>query len=172
MRLRSRRLWVTAVALVLAALLTALPAVAGSQEDTLTLEWPDSVEVHIDNGDGDTIKIDYDVKVTGGAPVSVYFLDQEGYDAFKADQAFDAYAMYSAEGTMGTSEGWVWDREGDFYVVIATEGLEGNASQVTYSVTWEVVGFFGSLSTGLCVGVIVAVVAIIVVYAVWSWRTR
>jgi len=80
--------------------------------------------------------------------------------------------MYSAEATMKASEGWVWDREGDFYVVIATEGLEGNASQVTYSVAWEEVGFFGSLPTGLCVGIIVAVAAVIVVFAVWSWRIR
>lgn len=171
-RTTSRRT-VAAIAVLLGALLLmASPVGAGSKKDSLTLEWPDTVDVAIENGDGETLKISYKVEVAGGAPVSVYFLDQEGYDDFKADLQFDAYSMYSNEGTKGASEEWVWDRKGDFYVVIATEGLDANASRLTYSVTWEPVPIFGSLPTGICIGIIVAVAAVIVAYAVWSWRSR
>lgn len=167
--MRMNKPGVALASLMLLILLLAPAAGAEEHEDTITLVPLKSEQFQIDNRDGKTFTISYEVEVLEGVPISVYFMDQEGHDNFTAGEQFDAYTKYSAEDTRSFKESFQWEKTGYFYIVITNIGPEStDNSTVSYKVSWNELGFFGETPWYVCVGIIVAIV-VIVVFAYWRW---
>jgi hypothetical protein len=113
---------------------------AGEIKDTETLEWGDSVDVHIDNTDGKALEIRYEVSVTEGVPIDVYFVDEEDLQAFKDPEGSNLsyYKVHSTVGVREVVKEFDWDRKGEFYVVIFNPGpTTSDNATVEYEVAWE-----------------------------------
>ncbi|NOQ53024.1 MAG: hypothetical protein GQ558_00295 [Thermoplasmata archaeon] len=127
------------LALCVAMLLVAVPVQAGEASGEETLDWLDYIDVTIDNNDGDSLSITYDVEVTEGVAVNVYFVDQQGYDDYVDPLIanFSYFVSYSVLNTKDAEQDWTWNDKGDFYVIIENAGDSSvNTSTVKYKVTW------------------------------------
>ena len=162
-----RRTLYLAAALI-ALLLVAVPVQAGEESGEKTLGWLDHFAVEINNTDGDRLRISYDVEVTDGVNVNIYFMDEEGYDDFVAFQNFSYFELYSVKDTDGAEKEWTWTKEGTFYVVIENAGWQSfDITTFDYDVEWDV---SGSLWWGLpilwCL-ILLVVFGVIGIAAIW-----
>ncbi len=137
------RRWSAAGALFITALLLLLcsgAAIAGKESGTETLEWGDSVDIRINNTGGKDLEVRYEVRVTEGADVSIYFLDEADYQVYKdpLDSNLSYYKAHSRESVDDASYEFEWSKAGTFYLVILHPGpSEAGPSTVKYEVAWE-----------------------------------
>ncbi len=126
------------LALCVALLLVAVPVQAGEASGEETLDLIDyHIDIEIDNTDGDSLSSAYDVEVTEGVAVNVYFVDQQGYEDYIALINFSYFVSYSVLNTKDADKEWTWNDEGIFYVIIDTTALSStDNSTVKYKVTW------------------------------------
>lgn len=153
---------------LIALLLVAVPVQAGEESGEKTLSWLDHLAVEINNTDGDQLRISYDVEVTEGVNVNIYFMDEEGYDDFVSFQNFSYYELYSVKDTDDAEKEWTWTKEGTFYVVIENAGWQSfDITTFDYEVEWDV---SGSVWWGLpilwCL-ILLVVFAVIGIAAIW-----
>ena len=160
------------LALCVALLLLAVPVQAGEASGEETLDWLDYIDVTIDNTDGDSLSIAYDVEVTEGVAVNVYFVDQEGYDDYVDPLVvnFSYYVSYSVLNTKDAEKDWTWNDEGNFYVIIENAGVSSmDTSTVKYEVTWDPSAWwlFGfSFLACMIIILVGAVFGIVIVYMI------
>lgn len=160
-----RRPRLIAAMLMAAIVLLASVAMAGEEEGTETLEMGDYVTVHIDNTEGSTLDILYDVEVEEGVNVNVYFMDADGFADFEASLALKYFKEYSKTDTGDTKKDFIWANKGDYYVVIDSTASEVNVTTtVKYKVTWDSAYFMGG-NWLWCIAVIVIVVIVTAVLA-------
>ena len=160
-----RRPRLIAAMLMAAIVLLANVAMAGEEEGTETLEMSDYVSVHIDNTEGDTLDISYEVEVEDGVNVNVYFMDSDGFADFEAFLDFKYFKEYSKTDTGDKKKHFIWANEGDFYVVIdSTADNITKTTTVKYKVTWDN-AYFKGMNWLWCIAVIVIVVIITAVLA-------
>ncbi len=155
-----RRTRLIATMLMAAIVLLASSAMAGEKEGAETLEMEDYVTVHIDNTDGTTLDILYDVEVQDGVKVNVYFMDADGFSDFEAFLPFEYFKEYSVTDTKDIQKDFIWTNKGDFYVVIDSTASDINeTTTVEYKVTWGDAYFMG-MNWLWCIAVIVIVVIV------------
>jgi hypothetical protein len=139
------------------------------KEGTEDLERLGYLSFVIENEDGQTLEISYDVRVTAGVNVDVYFMDDEGYDDFVANRTFKFYKEYSVIDTGHAKNEWVWAKEGTFHLVIGNPGpAPGDVSTVDYTVEWTA----GPLGFNWlwCIAVFVIIVILTMVLAFMKRR--
>jgi hypothetical protein len=139
------RRWTILVMVLLMLSVTATQAEAHREEDTTTLSLGEHLAVLVENpGDGD-IDVRYFVVVTEGPPVDVFFMNEEAYDDYENAEEFSYYSDYSVLNSSKVDEAFVWDGEGDYFVVIdfTSSGTEPpiepdqQTVTVTYVITWD-----------------------------------
>jgi hypothetical protein len=162
-----RRTLYPVVALI-ALLLLAMPVQAGEDSGEKTLMWLEHHAVEIDNSGNDQLRISYDVQVTDGVNVNIYFMDEGNYDKFTDFENFSYYQSYSIKDTDGAEKEWTWSKGGTFYVVIENAGWQSlDTSTVEYDVTWDEGGaLWWGLPIVMCI-VLILVVGIVGVVALW-----
>jgi len=141
---------------LVSALLVASPALAEKKKGTETLEWDDYVAVKMEL-DG-TQTISYDVTVTGGVNVNVWFLEQSQYDDYVQTGEFGYYVLFSTQDTRSASTDFAWTDSGNHYIVIDTINIAGlnETATVEYNVEWDSASLGDWLSwIGICVVLIV-----------------
>ncbi len=149
-----------ATMLMAAIVLLASVAMAGEEEGTETLEMGDYVSVHIDNTEGTTLDILYEVEVVDGVNVNVYFMDADDFADFEAFLKPKYFKGYSTTDTADTKKDFIWANKDDFYVVIdSTADNITKTTTVNYKVTWDNAYFMG-MNWLWCIAVIVIVVII------------
>lgn len=160
---------------LIALLLTSVPALGGKEVGTETLAINDSIDFHIDASDGGPTDIAYEVVVTDGPEIDVFFMDAECYESFLVGDPFEYYIDMSVLGTQDAKKEWTWSQEGEFYIVIdntfaATKPPldEGNVT-LTYVVEWEAWGATDWLAWGM---VFIVATVILVVLLVLVVRAR
>lgn len=166
------RRWVPYVLLMLVLLLLPGAAMAGDEEGTRTLEWLEHVDVEIDNSDGKVLTIEYDVSVTAGVPVNVFFMGEEQYDDYVDPLVFNTtyYSAHSKLNTRDAQKRFTWSEEGVFHLVIENTGYSSmDTTTVEYTVTWSSGGLWGY--PWWC-WVILIVVIIIALGLGWIFRRR
>lgn len=160
------------LALCVALLLMAVPVQAKEDSGEETLIWLGFIDVKIDNTDGGSLVIKYDVEVTEGVAVNVYFVNQQGYDDFVDILVvnFTYYVSYSVLNTKDAEKEWTWSNEGTFYVIIENAGDSSmDTTTVNYKVTWSPAAWwlFGlSLLTCMIIILLVAVFGIVILYMI------
>jgi len=151
-----------AAALALVAML-ATPSLAGSDSGTKRLYEGNfiAVEIPFTSDSALSLDISYEVTVTSGPAVDVYFMDEVGYWAFVEPGAgeFSYYAAHSYVGTTYATDSFAWYEKGTFYVVVQqTGGSQTSASDVEYAVEWEESAIGSSMCFAL--GAILAAIVI------------
>ena len=146
--------------------LLATPALALRDSGTRTLVYGDflSVEIPFESSSSISIDITYDVTVTSGPGVNVYFMDKASYLEFTSGTSSELsyYAAHSYLGTAHASDSFTWYEKGTYYIVVqhTGEGLEDN-SVVVYEAEWEE----NAVGTSLCY-ILGAIFAAIVIGAI------
>ena len=155
-------------AVLLALLLVAVPVQAEEESGQETIYWLEHHAVEIDNTDGKQMKISYDVQVTSGVNVNIYFMDEDGYDDFTSFQNFTYFQSQSRKDTDGANVEWTWNKEGTFYVVIENAGWQSiDETTFDYEVTWdEGGGLWWGLPLLWCL-IILLIVAVIGIATIW-----
>lgn len=155
-----RRPCLISAMLVAAIVLLASVAMAGEEEGTETLEMGEYVSVHIDNTEGTTLDILYEVEVVDGVNVNVYFMDADDFADFEALLEPKYFKGYSTTDTSDTKKDFIWANKDDLYVVIdSTADNITKTTTVKYKVTWDNAYFMG-MNWLWCIAVIVIVVII------------
>jgi hypothetical protein len=155
---------------LIALLLTSVPALGGKEVGTETLSINESRDFRIENADGGPMDISYEVVVTDGPDIDVLFMDADDHVSFLAGDPFEYYIEMSVLGTHDAAKEWTWSHEGNFYIVIdntfaATAPPPQNANvTLTYVVEWTAWDTIDWLSWGLVF--IVAIVILVVLLAV------
>jgi hypothetical protein len=156
--MRSIRL--VAVLLLTSLLVITSAAMAGNEGGTETLDMDDFISVHIKNPEGAILRVDFEVEVVDGVNVNVYFMDADGLEDYEAARDFEYHEEFSEEDTDDIGGHFVWDKEGDYYMVIDSSATEANVtSEVEYSVEWES-AFSPGFNWLWCIVVIVIIVVI------------
>lgn len=148
------------VLLMISVLVITSGAMAGNEEGTETLDMDDFISVHIKNPEGAILRVDFEVEVVDGVNVNVYFMDADGLEDYEAARDFDFHEEFSEEDTDDIGGHFVWDKEGDYYMVIDSTANEANVtSEVEYTVEWES-AFSPGFNWLWCIVVIVIIVVI------------
>lgn len=153
------------VTLITLTLLTAM-APASAATDA-TIDFGDHVEEDLSFNNRRDRTLHYDVEVTEGAPVNVYFTNATGRQEYiNGKEDFFYYSEHSSLNVINASKEWVWDSSGKFWVIIENNGLnETQTSKVTYDVGYKDPDpsdlFLGLTAVVLAFLVLVAVVIVI-----------
>lgn len=126
------------LAFVLLLALAALAACAEAEKQTNTqvLEFGDYIGVKIED-DSSSMDIAYDVKVTAGPSVNVYFMEDTDYADLVAGDDFAYYVVYSVLGTKDVQKDWTWSEKGTYYVVVYNVATSIENATVSYTVEWS-----------------------------------
>ncbi len=157
------------VTLITLTLLTAM--VPASAATDATIDFGDYVEEDLSFTDRKDRTLHYDVEVTEGAPVNVYFTNATGRQEYiNGKEDFFYFSEHSSLNVTEASKEWEWSDSGKFWVIIENNGLnETQTSKVTYDVGYEDPDpsalFLGLTAIVLAFLVLVAVV--IVIATVW-----
>ncbi len=157
------------VALITLTLLTAMtPASAATDA---TIDFGDYVEEDLPFTDRRDRTLHYDVEVTEGASVNVYFTNATGRQEYiNGKEDFFYYSEHSSLNVTNASMEWVWDSSGKFWVIIENNGLnETQTSKVTYDVGYEDPepgGIFLGL-TAVVLAFLVLVAVVLVIATAW-----
>lgn len=169
-----RRTILLALAL-LSVLLLAGTTSAGKEKGTdEVLSWGDFIGIRIDTMERST-EVEYDVTVTEGARVSVYYVPEEGWDEYNDDESltFKYVPTWSVLDTRSAKKSFTETDGGAWYVIIENTDMEapGLNSTVTYEVTWKETSL-GDYMFGAGVCIIVIIVVIIVAFFVRRVRKQ
>lgn len=160
-----------AATIVLAMLLLSSPvmASAGDYRGTADIYASSLREFVIDNTEGDTLDISYDVHVTDGPPLSIYFVTEEG----RADYEEEFLAPWSTINTTDAHRKWEWSEEGVFHLVIVmADETSDEITTFAYDVSWyPQVPSLASPWTWLIL-LVLALVASAALLAWWMRRRR
>ncbi len=155
--------------LVLLLLSQPVHASTGSYSETTTFDSSIVKEFEIDNTEGRTLRISYDIQVIEGAPISIYFVKAEA----RPNYTQEFYSDWTVLNTTGARRDWEWSDKGVYLlmIVIAEEATE-DVTTIEFVVEWMPKGWPFSLS--LLYGIIVLIIAtvVIVVLAIWRRRSR
>ena len=157
------------VLMLVTVLMLAGTASAGKEEGTNEIfQWGDFKGIKIDTGGSDT-EVDYEVTVSEGARISVYYVPEKGWEEYNDDTSdtFSYVPLWSNLDTRSAKESFTETDGGVWYVIIENSDMSaiGENSTVTYKVTWEETTFGDyMLGAGVCIAIIV--VAIIVIFFV------
>jgi hypothetical protein len=154
------------VALALAALCAfPLPALGDTATGTCTLSFGEHLDVHVDFDEGTSIDIAYEVTVTEGPPVNVYFVDSDGREDYldPAATGFSCFKAWSSTGTTHAREEFTIDTHGDYYVIIENTAASLDNATVEYTVShgptpWWRLAVFWAVAVAVLAGVPVAIV--------------
>jgi hypothetical protein len=156
-------------------LLTIAPASAETDEGRITINHGDHYAISMKIEDANT-DISWEITVTSGPPIDVYFVPSGGYKEYKNPQSlsFSYYPSQSDEGTDYSSESFEWDNTGTFYIVIDNSEIgramgNGDPVQVTYEASWEGPGWTAKVMNYLCV---VAFLGAIIGWIYFKYRVR
>jgi hypothetical protein len=166
--MRPRRLgrYIVPLFALAAMALLAAPALAVRDSGTRTLVYGDflSVEIPFESSSSISMDITYDVTVTSGPAVNVYFMDKASYEDFTSGSSSELsyYAAHSYLRTAHASDSFTWYEKGTYYIVVQHTGvgLEDN-SVVVYEAEWEE----NAVGTSLCY-ILGAIFAVIVIGAI------
>lgn len=153
------------IALVLmTVLLLAGTATASKEADVTEIPWGDSIYVRIENPDGN-MDITYDVKVTEGTRVNVWFCPQKGKDQYYDDTAatFQYYPEYSSQNVLSAKKDFRMTDSDTFYVIIDVTDMTqiGTNSTVDYKITWEPMSIGDWMANiGICLVIIIVVLIV------------
>jgi uncharacterized protein YrzB (UPF0473 family) len=168
--LKSRRVWPVFPTFVLLVLVASGPTLASEEGGTAYLGTGDTVVIEIDNTQGDSLWIEYEVRVVEGPPVNVWFTDQEGRDQFFALElgTFNYYPSHSQREVTLAEDSFSWDEADVFYVIIDNwkNNATGQNATVDYSVTWETYDF-DAIFLYLMIGLIIVIVVVVTVMVVF-----
>ena len=164
---------------LMALLLTSAPALGGTEVGTETLAINEWIPFRIDNTDGRTMDIAYEVVVTEGPDIDVLFMESKCYDAFLVGDPFEYIVDMSVLGTQNVKMEWTWSNEGEFCIVIdntfaaTTPPPEDGDVTLTYVVEWDAWGATDWLSWGLLFIVAIVILLVLLVIVVRAReRTR
>lgn len=113
---------------------------AGEDSGTETLEFLEHVAVEIDATDDTSTRMTWDIKVTDGVPVNVFFMPEEGYDDYvdPLKWEFSYYPAHSKNNTDSFKKTVVLNDDIVYYLVIENTGYSSmDTSTVVYDVTWD-----------------------------------
>jgi hypothetical protein len=151
-------------------LLAAAPALAGEESGTTTLEDGETLDIAIDNPDGDYLRIDYAVRVLEGPTINVWVLDEEGLKDFRDENAsrFSYWNDGSHEEVSTVGNHFYFDDVGGLYLVIDNDfnDAEGQSVLVEYTVTWEDAEYDTTMIVLLVALIVIIMVAIVIIVAV------
>lgn len=167
-----RRNIVIVLCLVLALSTAAVPANAGEDSGTVTLYWLETHVIEMNPESGMKMEARWDIRVTDGSPVNVYFLSLGQYLEYTASphDGFDYLELNSKLNTTSFSKTTdLMDGEPS-YLVIECAGFSAmDSSTVAYEVEWDeqgedwyewcIPGFIG-----------IAAVAGVAIFAWWRMR--
>jgi hypothetical protein len=145
---------------------------ADSVESSAILKMGDTVAITIDNTDGNPLNISYDVLCYEEIPISVYFVDAQGYDDYydPGADSFDYYSEFSIRDSVHPVMEWTFEEEGVFFIIIANDHHlnPGHTVTVRYEVNW----FDESLDAFMyfAVGIIVVFTIILIVMIMVSYQ--
>ena len=162
-----RRMLITT--LITLFILTAMvPAHAATD---VTIDFGAYVEEQLSFTDRKDRTLHYDVEVTDGAKVNVYFTNATGRQEYiNGKVGFFYYSEHSSLDVTKANKEWDWDSSGKFWVIIENNGLnETQSSDVTYDVGYddpEPSAIFLGL-TAVVLAFLVLIVIVIVIATVW-----
>ena len=168
----SRRSIVVILCLALALSTAAVPANAGEDSGTVTLYWLETHVIEMNPEGWRKMEASWDIRVTDGSPVNVYFLSLGQYLLYTASpyEEFDYMELSSKLNTTSFSKtANLMDGEPS-YLVIECAGFSSiDSSDVEYEVEWDeqgedwyewcIPGFIG-----------IGAVAAVVIFAWWRMR--
>jgi hypothetical protein len=160
------------VLLLISLLLLAGTAMAGEEKGTSTIPPFESVDVRIDNSDGTTLKVSYDVELVDGHGFNVFFVDESDWEKYSEGQSFEYYVLYSVENTSDVQKEWNWDESGVFYVIIDNSFTDPSVWEnitVDYKVSWEEWTAVDWIFWG---GLCFAIVIVLVILSIFLRRVR
>ncbi len=139
-----------------------------------TLAWGDFIGIRIDTA-GDSTEVEYEVTVTQGANVSVYYVPEVGWEEYNDESSptFKYAPAYSVLETRSASKSFTETDGGVWYVIIENADMDaiGENSTLTYEVTWEKTSL-GDYTTGVAICIAIIIVAVIVAFFVRRVRQR
>jgi hypothetical protein len=162
-----RALLFVLLGVLIAGLLLASPVLAVTEVGTEDLEEGDVLEFRIDNTAGETLWIEYDIRVLSGSAVDILFVPQEGHIEFFDPDAteFTYYPDLSVEDSRHSERSWSWEESGYFYLIIDNRYSAPGTTTVEYTITWEA-DIDGSVFLYLIVISVIIVLVIIVVIVI------
>jgi len=163
---RSLAWGVAAVAALALVAMLATPSLAGSDSGMKWLYEGNfiAVEIPFTSDSALSLDISFEITVTSGPAVDVYFMDEVGYWAFVEPGIgeFSYYAAHSYVDRTYASDSFAWYEKGTYYVVVEQTGVsQTSASDVEYVVEWEE----NALGNSVCY-VLGAILAVIVIGAI------
>ena len=163
---------------VLATLLTGLlllSGIASAEEEEGTgevLEWGDFIGIKVDTGDERT-DVEYEVTVTDGANVSVYYVPERGWEEYNDEDSgtFKYVPLFSTLSTRSASKSFTETDGGVWYVIIEASDMEavGVNSTIDYRVSWEE-GSLAGLVYGA--GFVLAILVVVIIVVLLARRGR
>ena len=169
-----RRILISGVVLMSALLLVGHASADKESGTDEVLAWGDFIGIRIDTG-GDSTEVEYDVTVTQGANVSVYYVPEKGWEEYNDETSptFKYAPAYSVLETRSASKSFTETDGGVWYVIIENTDMSavGENSTLTYEVIWEKTSL-GDYTTGVAICIAIVIVVVIVVFFVRRVRRR
>jgi hypothetical protein len=146
---------------------------AGKEKGTdEVLEWGDFIGIRIDTMERST-EVEYDVTVTEGARVSVYYVPEEGWEEYNdvESMTFKYVPTWSVQDTRSARKSFTETDGGAWYVIIENADLDapGVNSTVSYEVTWKETSL-GDYMVGL--GLCLVVIVVVIIAALYARKVR
>jgi len=127
------------IAVLVALMLTTTTgsALAGEDSGTETIDFFEPFGIEIDNSDGISMKVSWDIKLVDGVPVNIALLDETNYYNFTHGMMYNAYKGNEKNYTESFKKTITIKDEGIFYLAIASAQSSMDTSTVEYKVTWD-----------------------------------